>query len=63
MAKAICIILSIIPAIGCLIVMNRIEPYVMGMPFVLFWATMWVWVTSIFLLLAYFIDPANKEES
>ncbi|MFP3508514.1 DUF3311 domain-containing protein [Peribacillus sp. SIMBA_075] len=55
-------ILTIIPALGSLIVVNRVEPYVLGLPFVLFWAICWVCLTSLFLIIANKLDPSNKEE-
>jgi hypothetical protein len=55
-------LLSIIPALGSLFVINRVEPYVLGLPFVLFWAICWVGLTSLFLIIANKLDPANKEE-
>ncbi|MFP3512824.1 DUF3311 domain-containing protein [Peribacillus sp. SIMBA_075] len=55
-------ILTIIPALGSLVVINRVEPYVLGLPFVLFWAICWVCLTSLFLIIANKLDPANKEE-
>lgn len=53
---------SIIPAIGSLSVVNKIEPYVLGMPFVLFWLLMWVVLTSLFLYIVNILDDSNKEE-
>lgn len=52
--------LSAIPAIGSLSVINKVEPFVLGMPFVLFWTILWVFLTSIFLLIVNKLDPANK---
>ncbi|MGE1165149.1 DUF3311 domain-containing protein [Peribacillus simplex] len=60
--KKIIYVISVLPAIGSLVVINRIEPYVLGMPFVLFWAILWVCLTSVFLLIANKLDPATKEE-
>ncbi|KAB7707064.1 DUF3311 domain-containing protein [Bacillus aerolatus] len=60
--KKIIYVTSVIPALGSLFVINRVEPYVLGMPFVLFWAIMWVCLTSMFLLITNKLDPANKEE-
>ncbi|MFE0506435.1 DUF3311 domain-containing protein [Peribacillus butanolivorans] len=54
-------ILTTIPALGSLVVINRVEPYVLGLPFVLFWAICWVCLTSLFLIIANKLDP-NKEE-
>ncbi|MFC5589667.1 DUF3311 domain-containing protein [Sporosarcina soli] len=52
---------SLIPAIGSLSVINKIEPYVLGMPFVLFWLLLWVILTSLFLYIVNMLDPANHE--
>lgn len=56
------IIISLIPAVGSLTVINKIEPYVFGVPFVLFWLMMWVVLTSVFLYIVNVLDPANKED-
>ena len=32
---------------------NRIEPVILGFPFVLFWIVLWVLLTPLFLFLAY----------
>jgi hypothetical protein len=53
-------ILTVIPAVGSLVIINRVEPYVLGMPFVLFWSILWLCLTSMFLLVANALDPANK---
>lgn len=55
-------LLTLIPALGSLFVINRVEPYVLGLPFVLFWAICWVGLTSLLLIIANKLDPANKEE-
>jgi hypothetical protein len=55
-------LLTIIPALGSLFIINRVEPYVLGLPFVLFWSICWVGLTSLFLIIANQLDPANKEE-
>jgi hypothetical protein len=60
--KKIIYVISAVPALGSLIVINRIEPYVLGMPFVLFWAICWVCLTSVCLIIANKLDPATKEE-
>lgn len=55
-------IFSMLPAIGSLVVINKVEPYVFGFPFVLFWLMSWVVLTSVFLLIVNILDPANKED-
>jgi hypothetical protein len=60
--KKILFIISLIPAIGSLTVINRVEPYVLGMPFDLFWCVLWGVLTAVFLFIVYILDPQNKEE-
>lgn len=47
--KVLIWILAIIPIIGAFTVVNRIEPYIFGLPFIVFWATAWLVLTSVFL--------------
>ncbi|MED0989877.1 DUF3311 domain-containing protein [Bacillus nitratireducens] len=56
-------LLLLIPFIGCvgfLPLANRIEPYVLGMPFLLFWIVFWMILSSIILTIVYKLDPDNK---
>jgi hypothetical protein len=39
---------------------NRVEPYVLGLPFILFWILMWVVLTSIIMGVVYLLDPTNR---
>jgi Protein of unknown function (DUF3311) len=55
-------VLTTIPALGSLVVINRVEPYILGLPFVLFWAISWVFLTSLFLIIANKFDHAKEEE-
>ena len=42
---------------------NRIEPIVLGLPFVLFWTVAWVAVTPLFLGISYAITKrAHRED-
>ena len=57
-------ILTLIPFIGILGFLpfvNKIEPYVLGMPFYMFWMAMWVVLTSVTLAIMYKLDPRNRE--
>jgi hypothetical protein len=57
-------IFSIIPFIGILgflPLVNRVEPFILGMPFNMFWMVMWTVLTSIILGIMYKIDPRNQE--
>ncbi|KXH83798.1 DUF3311 domain-containing protein [Sporosarcina sp. HYO08] len=40
---------------------NRIEPYVLGMPFLLFWLVLWMVISPIILMIVYKLDPDNRE--
>ena len=48
--------------LGGIAFVNRVEPFVLGMPFILFWVVMWVVLTSVIMAVVYFLDPANKED-
>ncbi|TCP21062.1 uncharacterized protein DUF3311 [Scopulibacillus darangshiensis] len=54
-------LLSMVPFVGSLIVINRTDPFVLGLPFVIFWAAIWVVLTSVCLFIVYKLDPDNKE--
>ena len=59
-------VLAFIPFLGVLggiFFANRVEPYVIGLPFILFWIVAWVVLTSVLMTVIYMLDPANKEES
>jgi len=41
---------------------NRLEPIVLGLPFLLFWILGWVLVTPLFLAVAYLlVEPGNDD--
>jgi hypothetical protein len=48
--------------LGGIIFANRVEPFVLGMPFILFWIVMWVVLTSVIMAIIYNLDPVNKED-
>ncbi|MDT3495410.1 DUF3311 domain-containing protein [Bacillus toyonensis] len=56
-------VLALIPVL-CLVVgpvfANSVTPYVLGMPFLLFWVLLSVLITSLSMGLVYVFDPANK---
>jgi hypothetical protein len=60
--KAIKLLLwiPVIGMLGFLPLANRIEPYVLGMPFLLFWVAFWMVLSSILLTIVYKLDPDNK---
>lgn len=55
--------LAVLPFVGMLVLIpwvNRTEPYVWGLPFLLFWIVVWVALTSVCMTVIYLSDPANK---
>lgn len=51
--------LALVPAIGMLggvPFANRVEPYILGLPFLLFWITLWVVLTSAIMGLILVLD-------
>ncbi|MCC8395208.1 DUF3311 domain-containing protein [Paraburkholderia sp. MMS20-SJTR3] len=57
-------VLAALPFLGMLVgiaFVNRVEPLVLGMPFVLAWIVMWVILSSIIMAVVYKLDPANRQ--
>ena len=58
-------LLAALPFVGILVGVgfaNRVEPFVLGMPFILFWIVMWVALTSVIMAVVYRLDPTNRED-
>jgi hypothetical protein len=56
-------VLAALPFIGILVgipFVNRVEPLVLGMPFVLAWIVMWVVLSAIIMAIVYNLDPSNR---
>lgn len=56
--------LAALPFIGILLGVpfaNRVEPLVLGMPFVLAWIVLWVILISIIMGIIYRLDPSNRQ--
>ncbi len=57
--------LAALPFLGILVGVafaNRVEPFVLGMPFILFWIVAWVLLTSVIMAVVYRLDPTNGED-
>lgn len=58
-------LLAALPFLGLLggmVFANRVEPLVLGLPFVLFWILTWVVLTPVVMGVVYVLDPANRED-
>jgi hypothetical protein len=61
--------LAVIPFIGMFagpIFHNSATPFILGMPFILGWITIWVLLTSAIMAVIYWLDPvrlADKEDA
>ncbi|WP_371366117.1 hypothetical protein SRRS_06100 [Sporomusa rhizae] len=58
-------LLSLIPVIaivGGIYFVNRVTPYVLGLPFLLFWQVLWVVLTAVIMSIVYRFDPAVRKE-
>jgi hypothetical protein len=52
-------VLSALPFLGILggiFFANRVEPFVLGLPFALFWVTLWVVLTALIMAIVYRLD-------
>ncbi|OAJ63732.1 hypothetical protein A6V36_17085 [Paraburkholderia ginsengiterrae] len=57
-------VLAALPFIGILFgvpFVNRVEPLMLGMPFVLAWIVMWVVLSAIIMGIIYRLDPSNRQ--
>ncbi|HET7674299.1 MAG TPA: DUF3311 domain-containing protein [Gammaproteobacteria bacterium] len=56
-------LLALIPFIalvGGAFFANRVEPYVLGLPFFMFWIVLWVVLSSLVMAIVYRLDPRNR---
>ena len=57
--------LSALPFIGILggiFFVNDVEPYVLGLPFALFWVTLWVLLTAVIMAVVYHLDHRGEQD-
>ena len=55
--------LAVLPFLGLLggiPFANRVTPFVLGLPFILFWIVLWVVLTSLIMWVIYSTDPRNR---
>ena len=56
-------VIALLPAIGLLAGVpfaNRVEPYVLGLPFLLFWIVAWVIATSAIMAMIWALDRRRQ---
>ncbi|KLU60964.1 hypothetical protein CEB3_c25340 [Peptococcaceae bacterium CEB3] len=56
-------LLALLPFLAMLVgipFVNHVTPYVLGLPFILFWIVMCVVLTSVIMGIIYKLDPINK---
>jgi Protein of unknown function (DUF3311) len=57
--------LAAVPFIGILVGMffaNRVEPYVLGLPFAMFWVVAWVVAAAILMAIVRRLDERERHE-
>ena len=57
-------VLAALPFVGILVGMffaNRVEPYVLGLPFAMFWVVMWVVLAAVIMAVVYRLDERDRE--
>ena len=58
-------LLALLPFAAMLIgpfFVNRVEPTVFGMPFLLAWLVAWIGITVAIMALIYRLDPTNRDD-
>ena len=55
--------LACLPFLGLLagpIFLNRVTPFVLGLPLLLAWIVLWLLLTPVVMAIVYRLDPANR---
>jgi hypothetical protein len=58
--------LALLPFLAMLVgpfFLNRVTPFILGMPFLLAWLVAWVLLTAAIMALIFKLDPANQADS
>ena len=56
-------VLAALPFLGILVGMffaNSVEPYVLGLPFAMFWVVAWVIVAAVLMAIVYRLDERER---
>lgn len=58
------LLLALVPFVGLCVAIpfvNRVTPYVLGLPFFVFWVGLWSVLTSVCMAGVYLLDPRNRK--
>jgi len=58
--------LALLPFLAMLVgpfFLNRVTPFILGMPFLLAWLVAWVLLTAAIMAVIFKLDPANRTDS
>ena len=56
--------LAVLPFLGILAgvpFVNRVTPLILGMPLILAWIVLWIFLTAAIMGIIYVCDPANRD--
>ncbi len=59
-------LLALLPFLAMLVgpfFLNRVTPYVFGMPFLLAWLVAWILLTAAIMAIIFRFDPANRDDA
>lgn len=59
-------LLALLPLLAMLVgpfFVNRVTPYIFGMPFLLAWLVAWILLTAAIMAVIYRLDPANRDDA
>jgi hypothetical protein len=59
-------LLALLPFLAMLVgpfFVNRVTPYIFGMPFLLAWLVAWILLTAAIMAVIYRLDPANRDDA
>lgn len=59
-------LLALLPFVAILLgpfFVNRVTPYILGMPFLLAWLVAWILLTTVIMAVIFRFDPANRDDT
>ena len=59
-------LLALLPFLAMLVgpfFLNRVTPYILGMPFLLAWLVAWILLTAAIMAVIFRFDPANRDDA